>query len=120
MDILLIDDNHDITTMFSKFFKLKGHNISVSNNGQNGLQMMEAAKFDVILLDLAMPDFSGKDIVNYLYDNNKINSHTIVTLTASSISDDDKIELKSKGVHSILRKPIDPDELLDYLERVKS
>ncbi|QLH09381.1 response regulator [Candidatus Nitrosotenuis sp. DW1] len=120
MDLLLIDDNQDITTMFSKYFKLKGHNVFVSNSGQNGLQIIENEKFDAILLDLAMPDFSGKDIVTHLYNNNKINSHTIVALTASSISDDDKIELKSKGVHSVLRKPIDPDELLRYLERIKS
>lgn len=120
MDLLLIDDNQDITTMFSKYFKLKGHNICVANGGQNGLQMIENEKFDVILLDLAMPDFSGRDIVAYLHKNNKINSHKIVALTASSVSDDDKIELKSKGVHSILRKPIDPDDLLTYLERLKS
>jgi CheY-like chemotaxis protein len=120
LDILLIDDNQDITKMFSKYFKLKGHNVSVSNSGQNGLQLIECQKFDVILLDLAMPDFSGRDIVDYLYKNGKSNSHTIVTLTASSISDDDKLELKEKGVHSVLRKPIDPDELLNYLLRIKS
>ncbi len=119
MDLLVIDDNQDITNMFSKYFKLKNHNVSVANNGQNGLQMIETQKFDVILLDLAMPDFSGRDIVDHLYKNNKINSHKIVTLTASSISDDDKLELQKKGVHSVLRKPIDPDELLNYLEKIR-
>lgn len=119
MNLLIIDDNQDIANMFSKYFKLKNHNVSVANSGQNGLQMIETQKFDVILLDLAMPDFSGRDIVDHLYKNNKINSHKIVTLTASSVSDDDKIDLQKKGVHSILRKPIDPDELLSYLEKIK-
>ena len=119
MDLLIIDDNQDIANMFSKYFKLKNHNVAVASNGQNGLQMIETQKFDVILLDLAMPDFSGRDIVDHLYKNNKINSHKIVTLTASSVSDDDKIDLQKKGVHSILRKPIDPDELLSYLEKIK-
>lgn len=120
MKILLIDDNQDITKMFSKYFRLMGHDVSVSNDGHNGLQMIQDGKFDVVLLDLAMPNFSGRDIVNYLYKNNTIDSHTIVTLTASSISDDDKIELQRKGVHHVLKKPIDPDELLKYLERIKS
>ncbi|MEW6589020.1 MAG: response regulator, partial [Thermoproteota archaeon] len=57
MDILIVDDNKDITNMFSKYFKLKNHNVSVANSGQNGLQMIETQKFDVILLDIAMPDF---------------------------------------------------------------
>lgn len=118
MKMLIIDDNADIAKMFSKYFKLKGHDVSVANDGQNGLQLIENGKFDVVLLDLAMPNFSGRDIVEHLYNNGKIDNHTIVTLTASSISDYDKVELKHKGVHSILRKPIDPDELLHYLETV--
>lgn len=120
MKILLIDDNRDITTMFAKYFKLKGHDICVSNGGQNGLQMIENESFDVILLDLAMPDFSGYDIVDHLHKNNKLDHKTIVSLTASSISDDDRAHLIEKGVHSVLKKPIDPDELLNYLERIKS
>ncbi|HEY8110774.1 MAG TPA: response regulator [Candidatus Nitrosotenuis sp.] len=120
MKILLIDDNQDITTMFSKYFKLKGHDIHVSNGGQNGLQMIENGLFDVILLDLAMPDFSGRDIIDHLHKNNKVGHKIIISLTASSVSDDDKTYLIERGVHSVLRKPIDPDELLNYLMRVKS
>lgn len=120
MKILLIDDNQDITTMFAKYFKLKGHDIHVSNGGQNGLQMIENSLFDVILLDLAMPDFSGHDIIDYLHKNNKVDHKIIISLTASSVSDDDKTYLIERGVHSVLRKPIDPDELLNYLMRIKS
>lgn len=120
MKILMIDDNEDITTMFSKYFQLKSHDVTVSNSGQNGLQMIENGKYDVILLDLAMPEFSGRDIVNHLHKNGKIHEHLIVSLTASSISDDDKAYLVDKGIHSVLKKPIDPDALLDYLIKVAS
>lgn len=118
MKILMIDDNKDITDMFAKFFTLKGHSVAVSNSGQNGLQMIENETYDVIILDLAMPEFSGRDIVDHLYKNNTIHDYLIVSLTASSISDDDKTYLVDKGVHSVLRKPIDPDVLLDYLIKV--
>lgn len=120
MRILLIDDNSDITTMLAKYFRLKGHVVSVSNDGRNGLEMIENENFDVTLLDLAMPEFSGRDVVDHLHKNGKIENKLIVSLTASSISDDDKTSLMSKGVHSVLRKPIDPDELLNYLEKLCS
>lgn len=119
LKILLIDDNQDITKMFSKYFKLKDHDICISNDGQNGLHMIENENFDVILLDLAMPDFSGRDIVDHLYKKGKMNGKLIVSLTASSISDDDKNYLTKKGVHSIIKKPIDPDELLRYLGKIR-
>ncbi|MDE1867058.1 MAG: hypothetical protein KGI08_05030 [Thaumarchaeota archaeon] len=54
MKIHIIDDNVDITTMFSKYLSLKGHSCSVSNNGRNGLNMIMGTPYDVIILDLAM------------------------------------------------------------------
>lgn len=119
MKILMIDDNEDITTAFSKYFIYKGHDCSVCNVGQNGLSMIENNSFDIILMDLAMPDFSGSDIVKSLYDRNLINDKLIIALTASSISDEAKDDLKKRGIHSILKKPIDPDELLDYIGKIK-
>jgi DNA-binding response OmpR family regulator len=119
MNILIIDDNEDISTAFSKYFICKGHDCHVSNDGQNGLSMIENNSYEVILMDLAMPDFSGPDIVESLYNRNLMTNKLIVALTASSISEEDKSDLIKRGVHSILKKPIDPDELLDYLSKIK-
>lgn len=117
MRILLIDDNLDITTMLSKYFTIKGHICQVANDGHNGLNMIENQRFDVVLLDLAMPNFSGRDIVDSLSQSDKIKKINIVALTASSVSSDDEKSIKAKGVHSLLKKPIDPDYLLDYLKQ---
>lgn len=118
MNILIIDDNCEITTMLSKYFTLKGHMCHVSNDGKHGLHMMENSQFNVVLLDLAMPDFSGRDLIDHLHDHGKMRNHTVITLTASSLSDIDATYLMEKGVHSVLKKPIDPDTLLEYLMKV--
>ena len=117
MKIQIIDDNIDITTMLSKYFTLKGHSCSVSNNGHNGLNMIATNQYDVVILDLAMPEFSGIDVVEELYQSGKIAKLNIVALTASSVSKEKEEYLKKMGVHSVLKKPIDPDELLDYLQQ---
>lgn len=119
MKILLVDDNQDITTMFSKYFRLKGHEVSVANDGHNGLQMIENENHDVVLLDLAMPGFSGRDIVDKLHKSGRMAEKRIISLTASSISDEDKEYLMDRGIHSVLKKPIDPDELLNYLSNMR-
>lgn len=119
MKLLLVDDNKPITTMFSKYFKIKGHDVFVANDGHNALQIIENEKFDAILLDLAMPNFSGRDIVEHLHKKGKINDKLIVSLTASSVSDADRDHLIACGLHSVLKKPIDPDELLNYLLKIK-
>ncbi len=117
MKILIVDDNEDITKMFSKYMTIKGHTCSVVNDGKSGLNLIENEKFDVILLDIAMPDFSGRDVVDALNDSGKIQNQHIVILTASSITYDDESMLKNKGVRLCLKKPIDPDILLDHIQQ---
>ena len=120
MKVLIVDDNRDIADMLSKYLSLNNFDCSVSYNGRNGLSMIENQKFDVVLLDLAMPEFSGTDIINALARKNKIKDQTIIVLTASSKSEQEIDELIGKGIHSCLKKPIDPDYLVDYLKNLYS
>jgi DNA-binding response OmpR family regulator len=115
MKILIIDDNEDITKMLHKYMTIKGHSCSVANDGKSGLDLMEKQTFDVVILDIAMPKFSGSDVIDQLCKSGKIKNQNIITLTASILSDDMESTLKSKGVHSCLKKPIDPDILLDHI-----
>ena len=120
MKILIIDDNKDITKMFSKYMTIKGHSCSIVNDGRSGLNLIEKKIFDAIILDLAMPEFSGSDIIDALYESGKIKNVNIVTLTASSISDEVESTLKSKGVRLCLKKPIDPDVLLGHIQQFEN
>jgi two-component system, OmpR family, response regulator len=106
--------------MFSKYFAQKGHPCTVCNNSHNAVDMITTGQYDIILLDLAMPEFSGTDIVDTLYQNGKIGKLNIVALTASSVSSEKAEELKRKGVNIVLKKPIDPDDLLDILQQLHS
>ncbi|MGI0087307.1 MAG: response regulator [Nitrosotalea sp.] len=112
MEILLIDDNEDITTMMHKYLTIKGHGCTVSNDGRNGLTLIEQQKFDVVLLDLAMPEFTGIDVVESLYSSGKIKNKKIILFTASSVKDEEIKKLIKKGVHSCLKKPVKLEALM--------
>lgn len=120
MNVLIIDDNVDITEMVSKYLDMSGHSCEFANEGRNGLNMIKSKNYDVILLDLAMPDFSGIDVIDSLVKENLIKDQRIVIFTASSKPNDEIDELLEKGVYSCLKKPIDPDSLVSYLESVNA
>jgi len=120
MKILIVDDNKDITTMFSKYMTIKGHSCSVVNDGKSALELLEKKIFDAVILDIAMPEFSGSDIIDTLYKSGKIKHQNIITLTASSINDDVESTLKTKGVRLCLKKPIDPDVLLGHMQQFEN
>ncbi|MCV0413216.1 response regulator [Nitrosarchaeum sp.] len=119
MKILLIDDNKDITELLSKYLRLSNHECHTSNDARNGLNMIENQHYDAVLLDLAMPNFSGIDVINALVEKNTIHNQKIIIFTASSKPNNDFTELIKMGVHSCLTKPIDPDELVSYIENIE-
>lgn len=115
MKILLIDDNETITEMMAKYLTAKGHQCSVANDGRTGLALITEKKADVVLLDLAMPEFTGVDVIENLHKSGKIKDHKIILFTASSITDGEIESLIKKGAHSCLKKPVKLATLLQVI-----
>jgi len=123
MKLLVIDDSPDITDLFVKVLSTIGHEVVATDNGKEGLDIMNKQKFDALFLDIAMPDFSGLDVIDSLLKNGKINDNPIVLFTASSITDAEVNDLIRKGVHSCIRKPVRIETLfgkIDELSHVHS
>jgi two-component system OmpR family response regulator len=119
MDVLLIDDNKEITEMISFFLDSQDISCRVANNGREGLLKIKNEKYDVILLDLTMPEFSGWDIFNNLLRENLLFKNNIVLFTASFISDDDIQKMIDKGAKGIIKKPISIDKIIETIENFK-
>jgi len=66
MKILGIDDNEDLLNLCETVLTSDGHEFTGINNGKEGLKAIRDKKFDVVLLDISMPDFSGVDVMNAL------------------------------------------------------
>jgi CheY-like chemotaxis protein len=116
--ILAIDDNTDITKLLNTVLTSVGHEFSFVNNGKDGLENIRTNSYDIVLLDLSMPGFSGLDVVNELVNDGNIDKQKIVLFTASSVSDREIDDLIKKGIHSCIRKPVDIDVLLDKISQI--
>jgi len=114
-NILIIDDNQSISNLLSRFLNLKKIEHTISNSGQNGLNLIRQNKFDAILLDLSMPDFSGYDIIDSLEKEGRLKDENIFIFTASSIEKIVEENMLKRGIISCIKKPIRVDELLKLL-----
>jgi len=117
MKILLIDDNEEITDLFQTTFVAKGYPCEVSNDGKEGLELIKKKKHDIVLLDLAIPRFSGIDILNELHQAGPIEDYNIIVFTASVISENELDDFIKMGVLGCIRKPVRLDELLDTIQK---
>jgi len=115
LNILIVDDNEQITKMLTTFLELKEQKCTVANDGKEGLDLIKEGKHDVILLDLAMPEFDGYAVIKDLEDNNMLKDHNIIVFTASTITQEELDGLVERGVKSYILKPIDIDVLLSKI-----
>lgn len=119
MKILVVEDNIEISEVMRVFCGAnEGINCQVINSGQEGLDKIRAANFDLILLDLAMPDFSGLDVIKSLDSEGQVKSKNIVIFTASS-NQDILQQMKNYGIKEIFKKPFSLDDLTNLIERYR-
>ena len=120
MKILIIDDDVELTKALESTITTAGHDTQSTNEPRVGLKLIKEQKHDLVFMDLSMPEFSGVDIIENLAEDDKIKLKNIVILTASATNDEELQKLMDLGIHSILRKPVDIDALLDKIEEVGS
>ncbi|QLH05565.1 response regulator [Nitrosopumilus oxyclinae] len=101
--------------MLTTFLELKEHKCTVANDGKEGLSLIKENRHDVILLDLAMPEFDGYSVIDDLEKNNMLKDHKIIVFTASTITQEELDSIVKRGVSSYILKPIDIDILLSKL-----
>jgi len=118
LEILIIDDNEQITKMLTTFLELKDHKCTIANDGKEGLDLIKEKRHDVVLLDLAMPEFDGYSVIKDLEENNALKDHKIIVFTASTITQEELDQLVTRGVTSYILKPIDIDILLSKLVEI--
>ena len=120
MKILGIDDNEDLLSLCEIAMCSEGHEYTGINNGREGLQAIRDKKFDLLLLDLSMPDFSGMDVIDALVKEGIMKKQKVAILTATSPTKEEIDLFLEKGAHSVLQKPIDPDTLSKFVNKLES
>jgi CheY-like chemotaxis protein len=116
--VLVVDDNTDITDMLSFYLESLGdYECKVLNDGKEGLEAIRSEDHDIIILDLAMPEFSGIDVINSLKKDNLLVEKNVIVLTASTLDGQDSDNLLRDGIKAILKKPISVDELTTVMHK---
>ena len=119
MEVLLIDDNKEITEMISFFLDSQDIFCEVENDAKKALEKIKEKQYDVILLDLTMPIFSGFDLFNQLKKENAIRKNNIVIFTASYIEQEKIDNMIKEGIKAIIRKPISIDSLINTINKFR-
>ena len=120
MKILGIDDNEDLLNLCETVLTSDGHEFTGITNGRDGLKAIRDKKFDVVLLDLSMPEFSGMDVIDALVKEGIMKKQKIVIFTSMSPTEKEIELFLEKGVHSVIKQPVDSDYLSEFICKLEA
>jgi PAS domain S-box-containing protein len=115
--ILLVEDNKINQVLATKLLEKWGHSSSVASNGKEALSTLEREKFDLVLMDVQMPEMDGIQATRMIREKEKEtgNHIPIVAMTAYAM-DSDRVRCLEAGMDAYVSKPINVQELFKTVE----
>jgi PAS domain S-box-containing protein len=115
--ILLAEDNLVNQKLAVKLLEKSGHNVHVACNGKEALEAFQKGTFDLILMDVEMPEMNGLEATSLIREaEKKTGSHIpVVAMTAHAMKGD-KERCLDAGMDGYVTKPINSKELLETIE----
>jgi len=111
--LMIVDDDAEMRTLLAEYFRRLGFEVAEKESGQAALQSAAADRFDCFILDVAMPEMSGLDLLKKLRERG-IQTPALF-LTAHDLVDD-KVAGFEAGADDYLAKPFSPRELEKRIE----
>lgn len=118
--VLLAEDNEINQTLALRLLESMGHTVRIADNGARAVDLWEAERFDVILMDMRMPQMDGlaaTQIIRKAEQERNLRPTRIIALTANAMAGDQDRCLQA-GMNAYLSKPVQRKELRDALTEI--
>lgn len=108
MDILLIEDNPDISSMLCEFLRKDGFSCNTVRSGEEGLDFIRENEVKIILLDVMLPNMDGFQVCRRIHKEKNL---PLIIISAKT-DKNDKLNGLTLGADDYIEKPFDADILL--------
>ncbi len=121
LDILLVEDDAVSKTVASMMLQEKGYTVQTADNGRQALSLLEENNFDLILMDIQMPEMDGIETTRNIREKEAgtCGHIPIIALTAYALKGD-RERFLSVGMDEYVTKPVNMDDLLHKLDKIMS
>ncbi len=105
--ILVVDDNEINRDLLSRYLGRQGHTVRVADNGRKALEMIATGAFDLVLLDIMMPELNGYEVLQHLKQSETWRELPVIMISALD-EIDSAVRCIELGAEDYLRKPFNP------------
>jgi DNA-binding NtrC family response regulator len=111
--VLVVDDNRDLLTTFTKILEKRGYGVETADDGFDAVDKFRSNHFDIVLMDILMPGISGVETLKRI---KRINPKTKVVLMTAYCDEKDLKTAEQEGAFRAIHKPVDIHWLLNLIQ----
>jgi PAS domain S-box-containing protein len=112
--VLLAEDNEINQQVATELLKKAGLSVTIANNGKEAIKAVEGTEFDLVLMDVQMPEMDGLEATGCIKKNPRFSNLPIVAMTAQAMTGD-REKCIDAGMDDYITKPVDVNELFAKL-----
>ena len=113
LKVLVVDDSEDNQYLLERMLKIQGMNVTLADNGFDGMDHAMKEKFDIILMDIQMPAMDGYSAMSELRANNL--TTPVIALTAHALRGE-RERCMQVGFNDYLPKPVSKENLIEKMK----
>jgi len=114
--ILHVDDDDDVRVIIKMILEKEGYEVVGAHLGKEALKILKHEKFDLLLLDIMMPDISGWELFNLVKEATP--DINVVILSIIKIDQEKINDLKKLGLKDYITKPFARQDLVDRINKI--
>jgi CheY-like chemotaxis protein len=115
--LLLVEDIPINSEMEALVFRRAGFEVEIAASGEEALEVLERAPFDVVALDIRLPGLDGLEVIRRIRQTPHLASLPVVAITALAMKGDCERALEA-GCTGYITKPVDPRTLADSITQI--
>jgi signal transduction histidine kinase/ActR/RegA family two-component response regulator len=110
--VLVVDDEKDTRDLIGRALEDRGARISVADNSQEAIEILERNEIDVLLADIAMPDEDGYSLIRRIRSSPNPHASIPAAAVTAHAKDDERTRALAAGFHVHMAKPVEPSEIV--------
>lgn len=116
--IVLVDDDRVTLTMLEKILKVNGFEVFTAQDGEEGYELIQKEKPDVLISDMLIPKIHGLDLCQKVKENPELRETKVILMTAVYKGMPFQADIKDCGADDYVEKPVDTQDLVERIEKI--
>lgn len=116
--ILIVEKNEIIRSSILHVLKREGYDATAVSNGKNAFDLLQAEKFDIVILNILLQYYSGFEIISLIRGRQDLHQTKILVIS-NNFTADNMYRLYQMGIDDMIKKPFQPMEMICRIAKLK-